>query len=91
VPARSAEQPALAVLGDAGGVDVGAQRLGECVMARHTVLLAAFLMQPDRPAGAARPEILDLHLQRRTDARKAVSEGGHQRPVPQIAERRGRN
>src|SRR4051794_4259756 len=32
-------------------------------MARHRVLLAAFLMQPDRPAGAARPEVLDFHLQ----------------------------
>jgi hypothetical protein len=31
---------------DAGGVDVGAQRLGERMMARHHVLLAAFLVQP---------------------------------------------
>src|SRR6202022_119286 len=49
--------------GDAGGVDVGAQGLGERVMARHRMLLAAFLVQPHRPSGAARPEILDLHLQ----------------------------
>ena len=65
VPAAGAEQPALAVLGDAGGVDVGVQRLGERVMARHGVMLAAFLVQPEPPAGALRPEILDLHLQRR--------------------------
>jgi hypothetical protein len=40
VPARCAEHPAFAVLDDAGGLDVGAQRLGERVMARHAVLLA---------------------------------------------------
>jgi hypothetical protein len=34
------------------------QRLCERVMARHRMLLAAFLMQPDRPSGTARPEIL---------------------------------
>ena len=62
MPARRAEQPALAVLGDAGGIDVGVQRLGERVMAGHDVLLAAFLVQPELPAGALRPEILDLHL-----------------------------
>ena len=29
-------------------------------MARHAVLLAAFLMQPDCPSGTGRHEILDL-------------------------------
>src|ERR1700736_3190588 len=72
VAARGAEQPALAVPGEASRVDVGAQGLGERVMARHGVLLAAFLMQPDRPAGPARPEILHFHLQGRVDAREAV-------------------
>jgi hypothetical protein len=52
VPALGAEQPALAVFSDAGGVDKGAQRLGKRVMAWHCM---------DRPSGAARPEILDLH------------------------------
>jgi len=84
-----AEQPTLAVLGDAGRIDVGAQRLGKRVMARHRMLLAAFLMQPDRPPGAARPQILDLHLQGRIDAREAVGEGGDQCPVAQIAQCRG--
>jgi len=41
-------------------------------MARHRMFLAPFLMQMDRPSGAARPEILDLHPQRRAIARKAV-------------------
>jgi hypothetical protein len=52
VPALGAEQPALAVFSDAGGVDKGAQRLGKRVMAWHCM---------DRPSGAARPEILDFH------------------------------
>lgn len=82
MPACCAEQPALAVLDEAGSVDVGAQRLGKGVMARHAVLLAVFLMQPDRPSGVARPEVFDLHLQRRADARKAVGEGGNQCTVP---------
>ena len=63
--ARGAEKPSLAVFGEPGSVDIGAQGLGERVMARHRVLLAAFLMQPDGPPGAARPQILDLHLQGR--------------------------
>ena len=91
VPARRAEQEALAVLGDAGGVDIGAQRLGKRVMARHDVMLAAFLVQPELPAGALRPEILHLHLQRRADAREGIGEGGDQRPVAQIAHRVGRD
>ena len=35
-------QRPLAVFGDAGSIDVGAQRLGERVMARHRVLLPPF-------------------------------------------------
>jgi len=46
----------LAVLGDAGGVDIGPRNASASAwMARHRMLLAAFLMQPDRPAGTARP------------------------------------
>jgi hypothetical protein len=91
VPAGGPEQKALAVLGDAGRVDVGVNCFGERVMARHCVLLAAFLMQPDRPRGAARPQIFDLHLQGGVDAREGISERGDQRAVPQIAERLSRN
>jgi hypothetical protein len=36
---------------------VSAQGLGERVMARHRMLLSAFLAQPDRPSGAACREI----------------------------------
>jgi hypothetical protein len=62
VPTGSAKQPALAILDDAGGVEIGTQRLGKHVMTGHRVLLAAFFMQPHRPSGAAGPQILDLHL-----------------------------
>jgi hypothetical protein len=43
-------------------------------MARHGVLLAAFLVQPQLPARTMRPEILDLHFQRRADARERIGE-----------------
>jgi hypothetical protein len=54
VPARRAEQERLLVRrrADAGGGDVGVQRFGKGVMARHHVLLAAPLVQPDQPARA---------------------------------------
>src|SRR6266404_1249940 len=55
VAACGAEQPAFAVLGNAGS----AQGLGERVMTRHRMFLAAFFVQPDRPSGAARPEIFE--------------------------------
>jgi hypothetical protein len=58
--------------------------------ARHRVLLAAFLMQPHRPSRAERPEILDLHHQRRGDAREAVGERREQRAVTKIPHGVGR-
>ncbi len=45
--AADAEQPALAILGDAGRSNISVKRLGERVMARHGVMLAAFLVQPE--------------------------------------------
>src|ERR1700694_2320737 len=51
-PARN--RPALPVLSDAGRVGISSQRPGQRMVARQRVLLAAFLMQPDRPSGAAR-------------------------------------
>jgi hypothetical protein len=64
--------------------DIGAQRLGERVMARHRMLLAAFFMQPHRPARPARLEILDLHLERRSDARERIKERLTQDEVERI-------
>ena len=55
VTARGAEQPALAVLSDPGRIDVSTQGLGERVMARHRMFLAAFLMQPDGPPAPRGP------------------------------------
>jgi len=60
-------------------------------MTRHRMFLAAFLMQSDCPSRTARPQILDLQLQRRGDARKAVGQGGDQGAVAQIAQGRGRD
>ena len=41
---------ALAIGGDAGGVDVGVEIVLEQMMRRHLVLLAAFLVQAEPPA-----------------------------------------
>jgi hypothetical protein len=72
VSAAGSEQKALAVFGNAGRSDVGMQRLGKRMMARHGVMLAAFLVQPQPPARALRPEIFDLHFERRRDARERI-------------------
>jgi hypothetical protein len=55
-------------------------------MAWHGVLLAAFLMQPDCPPGAAWPEVLDLHLQRRGDAREGKGQVAISARSTQIAQ-----
>lgn len=44
-----------------------------------------FFVQPDRPRGAALPQVFDLYLQGCGDPRKRVGEGGDQRTAPQIA------
>jgi hypothetical protein len=61
VPAGRPEEPRLAILADAGRVDISVKRLSERVMAWHGVVLTAFLVQLDGPA--ARLEVLDCHLQ----------------------------
>jgi hypothetical protein len=53
---------ALAVLGDSDRVDRGPQCFSKRVMAAITVVLAAFLVQSDPPAGVTRSQIFDLHL-----------------------------
>jgi len=77
MPPRGAEQPALAVRNGARPIDIGAQRLSQ------RVVLAAFLMQADRPPGAARPQILDLHLQGRGDPRIRVGQCRDRRGIAQ--------
>src|SRR5262249_11192130 len=45
VPYGRAEEGALRVIADAGGVEIGIERGFERMMRRHLVALAAFLMQ----------------------------------------------
>ncbi len=52
-------------------------------------MLAAFLVQPEPPACALRPNILHLHSQRGRNAREGIGECGDQRPIAQIAHRAG--
>jgi hypothetical protein len=62
------------------------QGLGKRVMAGHHMLFAAFFMQPYRPAGPARPQILNLHLQRRGDAREGIGKRGDQGAIAEVAQ-----
>jgi hypothetical protein len=86
VSRAGAEQPALAIFGDAGGGDVSVQCFGKCVMTRHHVFLAAFLMQQHSPTGPLRPKILHLHRERGGDARERIGEGGDERAVAKIGQ-----
>ena len=52
------KEPAFAIVTDTRGIDVGAQHLGKRVMARHRVLLAAFLVKLHLPACTLRSKIL---------------------------------
>jgi hypothetical protein len=82
-PLQSSVMPAASI--------VGAQFLGERVMARHLVMLADFLVQPQLPTRTLRPEILDLHLEQRINAREGIGEGGYQRPITKRVGRNGVN
>lgn len=66
-------------------INTGVQRLGKGMVAKHHVVLASFLVQPDGLTGPFGSEILNPHLQRRADPRKGVSEGSDQRPVAKVA------
>jgi len=55
------------------------------------VVFTAFLVQPDRPSGTSRPEVLDRHLQGGIYAGEAVGERRDQGAVAKVPERHGRN
>jgi len=71
-PLAVGEQPAFALLRNAGRFDVRVQLVGQFVVAGDDALLAAFLAQAQLPAGAARAEILDPYFQCGTDAGETV-------------------
>jgi hypothetical protein len=63
--------------------EVGVQKMFEQVVRGHFVpLAAAFFVQADPPF-ALRIIILDVHVQRRQDAREGVDQQRHQRAVAQ--------
>ena len=74
------EQRPLRVLVDPSLLQIGMQVGLERMVARHLVLLAAFLPQPDPQSSALHEDILDPHGQRRPDPREAVDHERDQRP-----------
>ena len=81
--ADRAEQRPLGIVGEARALDVGGEIGLKVVVARHGVRLAAFLAQPHPKAAVLREHVLDLHAERRADAREAVDHQPDQRPVAQ--------
>ena len=91
MPGAASKQPAFAIVGDAGGLDVAAERFSKRVMAWHRVMLAAFLEQPELPAGTLRSKIFHFHPERCRNASEGVGEGGDQGAVAEIPHRLGAN
>jgi len=82
------EQRPLAVLHDAGLLQVGSQALLQAVMTGHGVRLAALLAQPHPQSAVPHEHVLDLHGERRANPRKAENHQRDQRPVTQADLRR---
>ena len=78
-----AEEGALAVVADAGRLDIGVEIGFELVVRRHLMALAAFLVQPHPPALALGVVVLDAHGDDGADAGEGEGHDADQRPVAQ--------
>jgi hypothetical protein len=76
-----AEEGALAVVADAGDLDVSVKVSFEIVMRRHFVTFDAFLIQTDRPAFAFGIVVLDTHSDGCANSRKGERHHRNQRPI----------
>ena len=83
-----AEEGTLAVIADAGGLDIGVEIGFEIVVRRHLMALAAFFVQPDPPALALRVIVLDAHGDDGADAGEGEGHDADQRAVAQADEAR---
>ena len=86
--ADRAEQRALRIVGEPAAVDIGMQVGFEIVMAGHLVALAALLVQPHPKAPVLHVNVLDLHRERRADAREGIDHQADQGAVAQADWRR---
>lgn len=77
------KQRSFGVPSEARAIDVGGEVGLKIVVARHGVRLAAFLAQPHPLATVLREHVLDLHAERRSDARERVDREDDERPVTQ--------
>jgi hypothetical protein len=88
-PAAGAEQGQVALLADAGGLDVFIEEGGRLVMDRHHVIDPAFFVQTEKGAPALVIVILDLHADGCGDAREGEDHQPDQGAVAQAHERAG--
>lgn len=77
------------IAGESGTVDVCGQCLVEIVMAGHSVILAALLMQPYPEPSVLGKHVLDLHSQRGPNAGEAINHERNERTIAQSRRRRG--
>jgi len=82
------EQRPLAILHDAGLLQVYGQVLLHAVMAGYSVRFAALLAQPHPQPAVLHEHVLDLHGERRANPRKTENHQRDQRPVTQADLRR---
>ena len=61
----------------------------QIVVARHLMLFTAFFVQPHPGAPALHIDIVDLHLDHRTDPGEGVDHQADQRAVAQAGDSRG--
>ena len=85
VPGCAEQRPVRVVL-DASGGQVRVQELLEDVVARHLVLLAAFLMEAHPAAPALREVVLDLHADDRVHAGEGVDHDADKRVVAELGD-----
>jgi hypothetical protein len=84
--AAGAEEIAVDVISDAGGLDVVLEILIQIMMAGNVVLLTAFFMQPYPTAASLNKIVANLHLNDGADACEAVDHHRDQSAVPQPEE-----
>ena len=70
-------------LGEPAAVDIGVQVGLKIVVAGHFVALAALLVQPHPQAAVLHVNVLDLHRERRADAREGIDHEADQGAVAQ--------
>ena len=80
-PEGRAKKWTLAIVGEAGGLNVILQISLKMMVTRHAMFLATFFVQTDPQSAVLPVDVRDSHTQRRTDAGEGENEKADQRTV----------